>query len=367
MLPALRHSILAVAIMACCAGFTSCSDDKEDVTPTYEVPTTYTFENVNYAGQTTRLNMLNELNDYIKGGNNGGVLDAQKIKNMYANTAAPFANAALNSSDKQLKNKTIATAQAQYEGYFDAVALASQSAGAPASNGTPGLLTTADGSRKYLVDAKGVELAQLIKKGLMGAILYYQAVDHYLTEEEIGAAVDNKTVTLGEGTAMQHHWDEAFGYFGAPTDFPANTTSALYWAGYSTEVDAVLGSNKAIMNAFIQGRAAINANDAKTKEAAAATLRKEWERLAVASAIMELKEARENVADQAKKSHYLSEGKGFVLSLAYKGDHVISDAKYNEVLTKIGDNFYTTTADDIAAAIDILSTAYQLDNIKAQL
>lgn len=367
MLTPTRQNMLALAAFASCIGFSSCSDNSKEVTPTYEVPAAYNFENVNYTGQIARLGMLTELNDYIKTGNNGVVLEVQQMKNMYANTNAPFSSAELNNTNKQLKDKTVATAQTQFESYFDAVAQASQSAGAAAGDGTAGVLTSADGTRKYLVDANGVELGQLIQKGLMGAIFYYQAVDHYLTEEEIGAAVDNKTVIPGEGTAMQHHWDEAFGYFGAPADFPTNLNNLKYWANYSNQVDAALGSNKTLMNAFLKGRAAISANDMQGKAAAAATIRAEWERLVAAAAIHELNEARESVADQAKKSHYLSETKGFIMGLKYKTDRKITDAQYNEAMAKIGANFYNTTAADITAAIDILSAAYNMDSIKEQL
>lgn len=364
----LRSFVIAVAA---CMAFSSCSEDNEDDTPSYNVPETYDFENVSYSGQTQRMQMLSELDTYIKTGNNGESLSAQTMKQMYANVNAPFADASLNSSGKQLRDKTIATAQADFEGYFDALAAASNAPsnvlGLPAENGRAGLLTTADGTKKYLVDANGVEYAQLIQKGLMGAVFYNQAVEGYLTEEKIGAAVDNITVTPGEGTKMEHHWDEAFGYFGAPKDFPSNVSDAKFWANYSNQVDAALGSNKAIMDAFIKGRAAISAKDMQGKDAAAATVRTEWERLVAAAAIHELNAAKNNLADQAKKSHYLSEAIGFVMGLKYKTDRKLSDAKYSEVMERIGENLYNTTGDDIAAAIDVISTAYDMDSIKGQL
>ncbi len=362
----LRTFALAVAASVT---FASCSDDK-DKDPSYNVPQTYNFENVNYSGQTTRMDMLTALDTYIKTGTEGKGLSAQNMKNMYANVNSPFANSDLNTSGKQLKNKTILTAQAEFESYFDAVAAASNAvstvAGLPAQDGRAGLLTTTEG-KKYLVDANGVEYGQVISKGLMGAVFYYQAVDHYLTEEQIGAGVDNKMVTAGEGTAMQHHWDEAFGYFGAPKDFPTNLNGLQFWANYSNKVNAVLGSNKAMMDAFLKGRAAINANDTKGKEEAIATLRTEWERLVVASAIHELNAAKTNIADQAKKSHYLSEARGFVMGLKFKSDRKLTNAQYDNVMAKIGANYYNTTAADINAAIDILSEAYSMSSIKGQL
>ncbi|TPE40265.1 DUF4856 domain-containing protein [Pontibacter mangrovi] len=362
-----RHTALAFVGLAACVAFTSCSDDDEDA-PSYNVPSTYNFENVNYAGQITRMDMLTELSNYIKTGHEGAQLDAQLMKDMYANANSPFSDASLNeATTKQLKNKTILTAQETFEGYFDEVAQASLLGTTPAISGKAGILTSADGQRSYLVNANGVELAQVIQKGLMGAVFYYQAVDGYLTEEKIGAAVDNTTVTEDEGTAMEHHWDEAFGYFGAPKDFPATTDGAQFWANYSNQVDAALGSNKAIMDAFLKGRAAISAKDMKGKEEAAATVRTEWERLVAAAAIHELNAAKENVADQAKKSHYLSEAMGFVMGLQYKSDRKLTDDKYQEVMDAIGTNLYETTADDISNAINTLSTAYGMDSIKGQL
>ncbi|MFD3000135.1 DUF4856 domain-containing protein [Pontibacter toksunensis] len=360
----LRTFTLAVAA---CVVFSSCEDEKEG-SPSYNVPETYNFENVSYTGQTQRMQMLDELDVYIKTGHTGARLDAQKMKDMYANTNNAFSDASLNAAtSKQLKNKTILTAQPVFEGFFEDVAAASLSSGVPAVEGLPGLLSTADGSKSYLVNGNGVEYAQVIQKGLMSAVFFNQAVEGYLTEEKIGASVDNTTVTPGEGTRMEHHWDEAFGYFGAPVDFPTNTTGLKYWANYSNQVNAALGSNKAMMDAFLKGRAAISAKDMKGKDEAAATIRNEWERLVAASAIHELNAAKTNIADQAKKSHYLSEAIGFVMGLQYKSDSKLSKAKYDEVLSAIGTSLYDTTADDINTAINILSTAYGMDNIKGQL
>lgn len=350
-----------------CAAFTACSEENE-VEPTYSIPDTYNFENVSYDGQTSRIAMLDELDAYIKTGNNGTVLSAQKMKDMYANTNNPFADASLNeATTKQLKNKTILTAQAMFESIFDAAAAASQTAGAPASDGTAGILTSNDNTKRYLVDENGLEFAQVVQKGLMGAVFYNQAVESYLSDEKIGPSVDNTNVTPGKGTTMEHHWDEAFGYFGAPIDFPSNKTGIKYWANYSNKVDQVLGSNEAIMDAFIKGRAAISAKDMKGKDEAAATVRNEWERLVAASAIHELNVAKNNMADQALKSHYLSEAIGFIMGLQYKTDRKLTAVKYEQVMDAIGTNLYLTTSTDINEAINILSTAYGMDSIKGQL
>ncbi len=365
MLSRMNVKFVAAAGLAFCTLFSSCSDDKDNEV-SYNVPTTYNFANVNYSGQTDRISMLSELDTYVKTGNNGARLDAQKMKNMYANANAPFAEARLNTSGKQLKDKTILSAQSLFESYFDAAATASLSAGTPALNGKAGLLTTAEGT-KYLVDANGVEPAQLIQKGLMGAVFYFQAVESYLTPAKIGPSVDNIAVTPGEGTKMEHHFDEAFGYFGAPIDFPSNLNNLKFWANYSNKVNPSTGSNKALMDAFLKGRAAISAKDMKGKDEAVATIRTEWEKLVAASTILELNLAKTHIADQAKKSHYLSEAVGFLMSLRFKSDRKITEAQHQEAMAKIGTNFYNTTAADINAAINIISAAYGMDNIKSQL
>lgn len=352
--------------LAACMLFTSCEETGDTDEPSYNVPTTYNFENVSYAGQQARIDMLSEIDAYVKTGNTGAQLDAQKLKDMYANVNNQFSTTVLNTTNKQLKDKTNEIARAQFDAYFDAVALASNSAGAQATPGNAGLLTTAD-NKKYLVDANGLELAQVIQKGLMGAVFYNQVVDVYLSDDKIGAAVDNTTVTPGEGTPMEHHWDEAFGYFGAPKDFPTNKENLKFWANYSNQLDAVLGSNSMLMDAFLKGRTAISAKDMEGKDAAASTIREEFERLVAASTIHELNAAKANFADQAKKSHYLSEAIGFAMSLQFKKGRVLTAEQYTQVINKIGTNLYNTTVNDINDAINIISTAYGFDAVKGNL
>ena len=361
-----KFRTISVLSLAACMLFTSCEENDSIEEPSYNVPATYNFENVNYSGQQTRIDMLSELDAYVKTGNTGAQLSAQKLKDMYANVNNQFSTTALNTASKQLKDKTIETARTQFEGYFDAVALASTSAGAAATPGNAGLLTSAD-NKKYLVNANGLELAQVIQKGLMGAVFYNQIVDVYLSEDKIGAAIDNTTVTPGEGTKMEHHWDEAFGYFGAPKDFPTNKDNLKFWANYSNQLDAALGSNSKLMDAFLKGRAAISAKDMEGKNAAVNTIRAEFERLVAASAIHELNAAKANFADQAKKSHYLSEAIGFAMSLQYKKGRVLTAEQQTQLMNKLGTNLYNTTVADIDAAINIISTAYGFDAIKGNL
>ncbi|MCG3166706.1 MAG: hypothetical protein POELPBGB_02486 [Bacteroidia bacterium] len=360
-------SLTPLAFLATCLILVqSCKPDDNE--PQYDVPTTYNFTNVNYSGQTTRLDMMGELLTYIKSANAGGVvLDAQKMKDMFANENSQFTDAALNTSGKQLKNKCFPTDVAYYESLFDAAAVASQSTN-PGSNGVAGIVTsTTDATKKYLQSENGFEYAQIIEKGLMGAIIYYQAVGHYLTEDEVGDAVDNTTVTPGEGTPMEHHWDEAFGYFGVPIDFPGTTTGSRYWGKYSNEMDAVLQTNVVMMNAFLKGRAAISNKDMETKNEQISIISQNWERIAAGTAIHYLNEAKEAIGNDAVRNHTLSECLGFLKALQYNPNKIITSAELQQVIDHIGDNFYEVTLTDLDNARNLLSTIYGMDDIKDTL
>ncbi|GIR11512.1 MAG: hypothetical protein CM15mP23_00870 [Cryomorphaceae bacterium] len=88
------------------------SATEDDGSCTYDVstaPTTYNFSNASYGGQIDRLNMLKELETYLKTVNDGAVIDASLAKSMYANdgytwTSDAFANG---QPTKQLNNLKI--------------------------------------------------------------------------------------------------------------------------------------------------------------------------------------------------------------------------------------------------------------------
>jgi hypothetical protein len=342
---------------------------KVDPPPTppsgYTVPTTYNFSNVSYSGQTTRLSMLTEIVNLMKTGNTSGTfVDATVLKNMFSNTGSPFADTTLNTSGKQLKSKCFAPDQPLYEAYMDSLSIASQSSVAAAPGVAGVSVSTTDATKKYLLSANGIEYTQLIDKGLMGAVFYYQAINVYICADGVGSAVDNNTVITGEGTAMEHHWDEGFGYFGAPIDFPANLTGLIYWAKYSNSVNANLSMNTPLMDAFLKGRAAISNKDYTTRDQQITIVRQKWELLCAAAAIYEINRAIANFSDNALRCHYLSEGVAFINNLKYNGWKTISDTDIATALSEIGDNFYTVTLTGMNNAKNLISTVYNLDAVK---
>jgi len=338
--------------------------------PTYTVPTTYTFTNVNYSGQTTRLDMLNELGVYMKTANTSGtVLDAQKMKDMYSNSNNQFSSLALNTSGKQIKDKVFSLDQSMFEAYMDTLASVSTST-VTGSNGVAGVVTSPnDATKKYLCAANGIEYTQVIEKGLMGALAYYQTAAVYLDDSKIGVTVDNTTVVAGQGTAREHHWDEAFGYFGAPVDFPntATISQARFWAKYCNARNTILSSNATIMNAFLKGRAAISNNDNTTKEEQRTIIRDNWEKVIAATIISYINSTKNNFADDAVRNHNLSEVIGFIMNLKYNPTKKITNAQITQLEGYIGRNLYNVTTQNLDNAKDLLSTVYGLDSVKNSL
>jgi hypothetical protein len=70
--------------------------------------------------------------------------------------------------------------------------------------------------------ATGLDYTQLTQKFLLGALAFSQGADDYLddTDEGKGLLTDNETAVEGKKyTALEHNWDEGFGYFGAAQDY----------------------------------------------------------------------------------------------------------------------------------------------------
>ncbi|WKV13404.1 DUF4856 domain-containing protein [Marivirga harenae] len=364
----IKLRLLGLSLLAALA-FTACDDENtvSENDGNYEIPSTYDFENVSYTGQIQRLDMLDELTVYMKTANNGEVLDAQAMLDMYANENNAFNNTELNEADsKELENKTVEGDISMFQEFIrDFAAATAEADGGVGSNGTPGVVTSNDGSKQYFFDANGIEHIQYIEKGLMGSCFYFQGVSIYLGSDKMD--VDNEEIEEGKGTAMEHHWDEAFGYLGVATDFPGNPDGARFWGKYSNGRDGLLGTNEALMNAFITGRAAISNQDLETRDEQIEIIRNEWEKVSAGTAVHYLNAANQAFADDAIRNHTLSEAWAFIHALKYNPNKKLSNAEIDGVLEELGDNFYEITTDNINAAKATLVEAYGFEDFQDQL
>tara|TARA_B100001093_G_scaffold47148_1_gene40076 strand:+ start:467 stop:1630 length:1164 start_codon:yes stop_codon:yes gene_type:complete len=375
--------LLIVAVIS----FSSCEKDNEPApNPGPELPSTYNFENVSFGGQTDRLDMMGEMTAEMKSANSGGTVDGTKLVNMFSNSNSPFSAANLNASTKQLKSKCFSDGTGgiydadTYEYLMNYYAGVTQTATGAWTPGNAGVST--NGNKSYFFDAYGVEYTQIIEKGLMGAVFYYQAAESYTREGKIGDAVDNVIITPNEGTDMEHHWDEAFGYFGVPTDLTvANFDTKLdagevrYHGKYAgVGQDAGLNTVGKVMNEFIKGRFGISNNDYTMRDQAASQLRAEWEMVIATTAIHYLNEAQSNFSDETLRNHELSEALAFIMSLHYNSDKLMSSTEINTILDYFKEtptgapnavfSLLNVTNQNINDAKDMISAAYGLNSVK---
>lgn len=369
-LPAL--ALVAIASFSSCKKKTNEPEPETPVTPTpvtpsYTVPTTYNYTNsaTGISTSTMCIAMLGELTTYLRSTHTATAatqptVSAQKLKDMYANANNQFTLSALNTSGINLKAKsgTALNFPTLQDANFDDAQPASITAAdnpttSTASSGVKGKLVSP--ARAILVDANGFEYKEYAEKGIMGAVFYYQATTLLAN---IGT-FDNITIVNGS-TAQEKAWDEAFGYFGVPTDFPTNLTGLKNWGSYCNSVNVAIGSNSLIMNAFLKGRAAIINGDVAGRDAARNEVITNWEKVAAAKCISYLKGAKNNLSDQATLHHNLSEGFGFVVAFQYNPNKTISQADINTLLGYFGTNLYNLQTPNLDLAIAKLESVFGL-------
>ncbi|MCB9044517.1 MAG: DUF4856 domain-containing protein [Chitinophagales bacterium] len=327
---------------------------------------------VDFSGQTTRTMMFSEIDAYIKTGTTG-TLSAVKLKNMFENKNNPFSDASLNSAtDKVISAKTAqsfsatnADAERQvFLGYFAELERISALNGQTAEQGKAGLL-----GGKRLVDEKGFEYAQFIQKGLMGAMMLDQICNVYLGDDEQSA--DNTITVEGKNyTALEHHWDEAYGYLTKnevyPMKDPADATKYLesYLGGYVRQVTAAAGGDpEGIFLAFLKGRAAIVNKDMATRDEQIAYLRTNLEK-AVATVAVSYMNKTMAESDPASRFHELSEGTGFVYALRFAHNAKINRVKSDELLNILRgkkDGFWSLTNADLENVRNQIADAFGID------
>lgn len=371
-------------------GFASCKKDDNNVTiddSNLKVPystlsaTTNYFEtfigpdgktSVDISGQATRIAMLKELDGYIRTGTTA-TLSMSKMKDMFENQNSPFADADLNAATtKVIVSKTAASFSAtdadaerqKFYGYFTELARISQLNGQTASQGQAGLL-----GGKRLVDEKGFEYGQFVQKGLIGAMMLDQITNVYLGTEK--QAVDNELIVTDKNyTALEHHWDEAYGYLTNNPMFPmkdpndASKYLESYLGGYVRQVGANAGGDpEAVYLAFLKGRAAIVNKDIATRDEQIAYIRTSMEKAIATIAISYLNKTK-SATDAADKFHSLSEGYGFIYSLRFAYNAKIDKTKSDDLLNILGgkaNGFWSLTNTDIDNVRDQIANAFGID------
>lgn len=306
----------------------------------YIIPTTYSFGNtVDYSGQIDRLEQIRQIITKMDEATTS-VIDAQDLKDMFANTNGN-GNGNFNfTSTRQLKNKCFSLDQDLIESWMDSLAKNSIYHNQTAANGVAGTLMV-EGSL-HLFSANGIEYAERIEKALMGAVQMYQALNVYFGSSKMDVDNTNSVDPLNGlyYTEMEHHWDEAFGYFGVATNFPTIIPDDL-WGEYCNNQNS-WGSNALMMDNFLKGRAAISNKKLADRDQAILDIRNTWEKIAAYQAMEYLDEAAANMNNSGLMFHALTEAMGFVNNLRYAPEETrnLTQAELTSILNKFGTNFW---------------------------
>ena len=230
---------LCLTMVGCGDDKVTSSDEGASTSPgTISVPEAYTFDSrfqdgkssVSYSGQVVRNLLVQDLKIFIgrlgKSGATAASLqdllnfyehdDAYGLRSLTTVGSKSIVQTAYSelSSGKNLVGKISSdvvigsggkTADDLIREWFNIIVANSQD---PTKLGTPAVYTT---------DA-GLDLSQMINKVLLGAVTYAQSTSKYL-----GLLLDKDNTVARNGTdaytAMEHYWDESFGYYGAARDY----------------------------------------------------------------------------------------------------------------------------------------------------
>ena len=416
---------VASLFLSACGSDEDDADLEDDAAATIDIPQAYVFDSrfvegessVSYSGQVVRNLLLQDLKALTDSVGKDGARsvavsdmlklyeydDALNLKTLTTTGALPALESQYSSlsTGKNLIGKISdepvigygRTADDLVREWFEMIADNSQDSD---KLGTPMAYTTDD----------GVDMSQMVNKVLIGAVPYYQATGVYLNgllERDNSEARDG----TDPYTAMEHAWDEAFGYFGAARDYFRYTDEQLAGSvddftfdsngdgsiDFKSEYNFGLSRNAAkrdkggsgvdltqqIFNAFLAGRTAITnqgsvADISAHRQAAAEGMEKVIAATVVhyindtLSDMSELGTAEENRANLNK---HWAEMKGYTVALQYNPFRLITDGQLTElhgimgeapIYDEPGSNSYKTQVANYERAKAVLQTAYGFSN-----
>ena len=405
--------------------FTGCEDNEateDDAAVLIETPTAYTFDSrfvegessVSYSGQVVRNLLVNDIKSLIADNVGGG--NTATINSMMANddpNLAIFAAEGMNTV--QTKYHDISTSHLNdrlgaVTGYTD------PGYEANAQDMIAGWVAE---SAMYSVRPGGLDLGQMAQKVMWGAIAYWQGTSKYMSK-----IPDDDNTVSDDGdpyTAMEHHWDESFGYFGAARDYNTGYTDDsdrksdpyydsngdgsidfkseynMGWSVTAAKRDVVTASTDydftgTIMNAYLEGRTLIT-NQAPLADILVQRdiILNTWEKVVAAVSIHYINDTMSDLAaliaaadtslawnnlpsegDGYKYNIHWAEMRAYAHGLIYNDFKLISDPEIATVFGYMGTapayndgadfSAMQTLHDNLALAKDVLKDVYGFDD-----
>ena len=416
---------LAMLLIVVSLFLTACGSDDDEPDPIDEakivVPQAYVFDSrfvegessVSYSGQVVRNLLLQDLKAFTDSVGKDGAksVSVDDMLQFYA-------------YDDALNLKTLTTTGSllALESQYSSLSTGKNLVGKISGNPVIGYNRTADdlvrewfkeiadnsqdsdklGTAMAYTTDDGVDMSQMINKVLIGAVPYYQATGVYLNSL---LERDNSEARDGTDpyTAMEHAWDEAFGYFGAARDYARYTDEQLAGSvddftfdsngdgsiDFKSEYNFGLSRNAAkrdkggtsvdftkdIFDAFLAGRTAIT-NQGTIEEISAhrQAAAEGMEKVIAATVVHYINDTLSDMSklgtadeNRANLNKHWAEMKGYTVALQYNPFKLISDGQLRELHGIIGEapkydapgsSTYKTQVANYERAKVVLQTAY---------
>ena len=358
--------------------------DNDSETTALETPAEFVFESrfeehagessVYYSGQVVRNLLVNDIKTQI--GTDAGSGDATTLLSMMANddpnrmiltstTPSSMQTKYHDISTRHLNDRLDAVSDYILPGY-------EMNAGDAISAWVTDAVTNGK------TNADGIRLDQIVQKTLWGAVAYWQGTSKYMSK------IPNDDNTMSDDgdpyTAMEHHWDESFGYFGAARDYNTGysddnarkttqndsngdgsidfkTEFNSGWSITAAKRDLVDGVSVdydftgTIMNAYLEGRTLIY-NQAPLDEILVQRdiIVNTWEKVVAAVTIHYVNDVAADMAAlypadsnagplsdlSADLNNHWGEMRGYANGLLYNDFKVIDPSDLNTILTTMG-------------------------------
>ena len=368
------------------SGGTGSNDDTIEVAGTYSFNGRFddTGSSVSYSGQVVRNLLISGIKSMLETGN---AVNEDDLTALYNNASAGDVVSGVAYTDissSKLENKIASSTntpafpgtvswggsdydpQALMEAWFAAAESATANAGG------------------WSVGAGGLHMNQMIGKGLLGMVSYWQGSTVYfnkvmgttpfVTPTGNETAADNSMAYVDDNdteddasddvtkayTSMEHYWDEAFGYFGAALDYGDQDNSTRRESGSASTADeykqqvnydwakyaAKRGFDDVLWNAFYTGRALITA-EASTIEIQEQIdiIVEAWEKLIAANIVHYANDVAGFIVDDAFDcssddtcQKYWSEMRAFGLCMQFNAYSTFAaHSDYAAMLTAMGE------------------------------
>lgn len=239
------------------------------------------------------------------------------------------------------------------------------------------------------ITPEGLQLQELVGKFLAGALAFSQGADDYLDDDLDGKGLNADNTQAEDGktfTALEHAWDEGFGYFGAARDFGLFTDEEIAAKGgradwqrahdangdgktdltseynfgiarYAAQRDLASAEDGKtdftgkIWEAFVTGRAIIAHADGALTDEEMTQLKAQrdqavatWEQVLAANAVHYGNALLQDMAlagtedySFAKHAGHWSELKGFALAFQFNPRSKLTDEEFVTLHEKLGD------------------------------